>query len=41
MDDDIIFEGEYLNGHKWNGKGYDINKNIINEIKNGKGIIKE
>ncbi len=35
------FEGEYLNGIKWNGKGYDLhNKNIYN-IKNGKGKIKE
>ena len=25
----LRFEGEYLNGNKWNGKGYDINNNII------------
>ena len=37
----IIFEGEYLNGKKWNGKGYDNKGNIICEIKNGKGNIKE
>ena len=37
----MIFEGEYLNGKKWNGKGYDINNNIIYELKNGKGFIKE
>ena len=34
----LIFEGEYLKGKKWNGKvlNYDVN-----EIKNGKGYIKE
>ena len=37
----LIFEGEYLSGKKWNGKGYDINNNIIYELKNGKGFIKE
>ena len=26
---------------EWNGKGYDINNNIIYEIKNGKGYVKE
>ena len=35
----LKFEGEYLNGKKWNGKKYDEEKNIIYEIKNGKGII--
>ena len=37
---EIKFEGEYLNGKKWNGKGYDTLKNIIYELKNGKGEIK-
>ena len=37
----ILFEGEYLKGKKWNGKGYDINNNLIYELKNGKGYIKE
>ena len=36
--DKLTFEGEYLNGKKWNGKIY---TNIITEIKNGKGYIKE
>ena len=36
-----IFEGEYLEGKKWTGKGYDINKNLIYEIKSGAGLIKE
>ena len=37
---DIIFEGEYLNGKKWNGKRYYKN-NLIYELKNEKGYIKE
>ena len=37
----LLLEGEYLNGKRWNVKEYDINKNIIYEIKNGKGFIKE
>ena len=30
----LTFMGEFLNGNKWNGKGYDKNGNIIFEIKN-------
>ena len=41
FEDKLIFEGEYLNDIKWNGKGYDLFNNIVYEIKNGKGIIKE
>ena len=37
----VRFEGEYLNDKKWNGKGYDINGNIIYELNNGNGKIKE
>ena len=37
----ISFEGEYLNGKKWNGKGYDINGNKIYELINGKGFFKQ
>ena len=37
----LKFEGEYLNGLKWNGKGYNKDNEIIYEIKNGKGIVKE
>ena len=40
-DDKLSFEGEYLNGKIWNGKGYNINGNIEFEIKEGKGYIKE
>ena len=36
----LLFEGEYKNGKKWNGKGYDIYGNIIFELNNGKGHIK-
>ena len=37
----IKFDGEYKNDLKWNGKGYDALNNIIYELKDGKGIIKE
>ena len=37
----LKFEGEYLNNLKWNGKGYDNLTNIIYELKEGKGLIKE
>ena len=36
----IKFEGEFKNDLKWIGKGYD-NNNIIYELKNGKGYVKE
>ena len=36
----LKFEGEYLNGEKWNGNGYN-NNNIIYSLKDGKGLIKE
>ena len=28
-----------MNGKKWNAKIYDINKNVISELKNGNGFI--
>ena len=31
----LRFEGEYLNGKWWSGKGYDNNNNISFEIKDG------
>ena len=34
----IYYEGEYLYGIKWNGKGYDEEGNVIYEINKGKGI---
>ena len=37
----IEFEGEYLNGKRWNGKGLDENGHIVYELKNGKGFVKE
>ena len=36
-----MFEGEYLNGNKWNGNGYDNKNNIAYTLKNGNGLIKE
>ena len=35
------FEGEYLYDIKWNGKGFDENGNIIYELINGNGKVKE
>ena len=37
----LTFEGEFLNDIKWTGKGYDKSNNIIFELKNGKGFVKE
>ena len=37
----LKFEGDYLNGKIWNGKGYNSEGNIIFEINNGIGYIKE
>ena len=36
-----MFEGEYLNGNSWNGKGYNKDGIIEFEIKNGNGKVKE
>ena len=37
----LKFEGDYIYGIKYNGKGYDQYGNIIYELKNGRGYIKE
>ena len=37
LDGKLLSEGEYLNNKKWNLKLYDINGNIISELKDGKG----
>ena len=37
----IKFEGEYLNGQKWNGIGFDIKGEKQYELKNGSGYIYE
>ena len=38
----MIFEGEYLNGKKWNGRINIVNDdNVIYELKNGKGYFIE
>ena len=36
----LMFDGEYLNEKKWNGRGFDNKNNLIYELKNGKGFIK-
>ena len=37
----LEYEGEFKNGKKWNGKGYDKNHNLIYELINGNGTVKE
>jgi len=37
----LEYEGEYLFNRKYNGKGYDENGNIIYELINGNGRVKE
>ena len=37
----LIFEGDFLFDKVWDGKIYDKNGNVINEIKNGNGKIRE
>ena len=41
LNNKIEFEGEYLYNQKWNGKGYDENGNVIYELINGNGKVKE
>ena len=36
-----MFEGEYINGKRWDGKGYNKKGNIDFEIKRGEGKGKE
>ena len=35
------FEGEYLFDYKYKGRGYDKNGNVIYELTNGNGKLKE
>ena len=37
----LEFDGEYLIDGKWDGKGYDQNGNVIYELHNGNGMVKE
>ena len=38
---EIKFEGDYINGNRYNGKGYNEFNNIIYELKQGRGFLKE
>ncbi len=38
---ELIFEGEFINGKRWNGLGYDKKNNKFYEFTNGEGYIKE
>ena len=37
---ELIFEGKYKYGNKWNGIGYNIFKKIVYILKDGKAYIK-
>ena len=37
----LIFEGDYSNRKIWNGKNYDKSGNLLSEIKDGNGIVRE
>ena len=37
----LKFDGDYLNGKRWNGKIYNEKFDSIYELKNGRGFIKE
>ena len=39
-DNILLFEGEYLNGKRWTGKGFNLKRKVEYEIKNGNGCIK-
>ena len=41
INEKLEYEGEYLYDKKYNGKGYDENGNIIYELINGNGKVKE
>ena len=36
----LKFDGKYLNGKKWDGKGYNRKGDLIYELKNGDGYVK-
>ena len=40
-DGKIEFKGFFLRGRKWHGKGYDTEGNVIYELANGNGKIRE
>ena len=40
-DNGLKFEGVFKNGKKWTGKGYNIHNELVYDIKDGKGHIKE
>ena len=41
IDDKVLFEGEYLDEKRWNGKLYNKENDCFFLIKNGNGIVKE
>ena len=41
MNNKLIFCGEFKDGKRWNGIGYNGANNIVYELKNGKEMVKE
>ena len=41
LDGRLIFNGEFLDGNKWNGKGYNEHEKLEFELEKGKGKIKK
>ena len=41
FDRKLLFDGYYYRGRRWNGIIYDEKNNIVGELKNGKGFVKE
>jgi len=41
INEKLEYEGDYLFGRKWNGKGYNGNGDVIYELINGSGEVKE
>ena len=41
INEKLEYEGEFLFNKKWNGKGYDKYGNIIYELNNGNGKVRE
>ena len=37
----LMFEGEFKNGKRWTGKAYDPKGNVVGELVDGKGLMKE
>ena len=41
LNEKLVYEGKFVFNKIWNGKGYDENDNVIYELINGNGKVKE